>query len=475
MDAFQCQHRDWKHAAILYVALELNNGAKVYANGTEVKVDGNVNIEGTKPGRNGTLEMVSARDGVNIMSDDSCIRININAVNLHGDLSTSNNFKVRVPQDAVNYKGVCGATKQWQEHIVRGEHDFLFSIEQWRAMCELCSSLGGLHPPNCPSPHFGQFDMSPGGEFLRPFLKENERECISIEDGDIVDQLQEGGDNSVVYAILEKNMSCRDFCRERASQCVTVRDNADFIPCNFTAEPSQADCDSTHFYDLNCVCKKPDLSAPGIDPDEACIDRVDVHGNAFTLEDASSLCKAHAPFLHRAVWDRKGCSNDQQCRIDFILGACITDVCNADPLNRIAIAKNAGDQDPRRAPSEPADRCQTHRLGRELCGELGSSNGCVFDEAAIVEEHNEFCTNHICEVTNLVQRDEVEDVGLLQRRNEDKVLAASNVTAHCSHRIHFCQRVCHNLLASIPIHTCMDYCDSDKGFAHVKDIFQSCC
>ena len=28
----------------------------------------------------------SCRDGVNVVSDDSCIRINVNAVNLHGDL-----------------------------------------------------------------------------------------------------------------------------------------------------------------------------------------------------------------------------------------------------------------------------------------------------------------------------------------------------------------------------------------------------
>ena len=32
---------------------------------------------------------VGRRDGVNIMSDDSCIRINVNAVNLHGDLRDS--------------------------------------------------------------------------------------------------------------------------------------------------------------------------------------------------------------------------------------------------------------------------------------------------------------------------------------------------------------------------------------------------
>ena len=37
MDAFQCQHRDWKHAAVLFVGIELNNGAQVFVNGTQVR------------------------------------------------------------------------------------------------------------------------------------------------------------------------------------------------------------------------------------------------------------------------------------------------------------------------------------------------------------------------------------------------------------------------------------------------------
>ena len=34
---------------------------------------------------------------------------------------------------------------------------------------------------------------------------------------------QANGQNSVVYAILEKSMSCADFCHDRKSQCVDVR------------------------------------------------------------------------------------------------------------------------------------------------------------------------------------------------------------------------------------------------------------
>ena len=34
---------------------------------------------------------------------------------------------------------------------------------------------------------------------------------------------QDNGQNSVAYAILEKSMSCRDFCMARSSQCVDAK------------------------------------------------------------------------------------------------------------------------------------------------------------------------------------------------------------------------------------------------------------
>lgn len=478
LDAFQCQHRDWKHSAILFVGIEMNNGAKVFVNGTQVSTSGSVSVTGTT-GSDGEMQMSNPRDGVNVVSDDSCIRININAVNLHGDLRSSNSFKVRVPQDAISDVGICGAQQQWKEHLVRGETDFIFNIDQWRYMCGACSALGGLHPPNCPSPYFGQFDLSPGGEFLRPFEKESERECVSLHEGDVVHQLQDDGQNSVAYAILEKSMSCREFCRARSSQCVDAKDNVDFAPCSFTENVSKADCDSTEYYDLNCVCKKPDVSSPGPDKRYVCDDKVDASGNAFKLEDAIKLCKAKAPFLHRAEWDRKGCKNDDECRIDFILGACVSDVCNAEPNNRVAVAKNAGDQDPRRSPKESADRCVGDRLGQELCHELTpDAEHCTWDAEAVMQEKDEYCEDHICEDASLLQRSESDEVGMLQRRSGDGVtLAANNTVLDCSHRVHFCQRLCHSVLATTDggKHTCMQYCDNDKSFTHVKDIFQSCC
>ncbi|CAE7649307.1 unnamed protein product, partial [Symbiodinium necroappetens] len=359
LDAFQCQHRDWKHSAILFVGIEMNNGAKVFVNGTQVSTSGSVSVTGTT-GSDGEMQMSNPRDGVNVVSDDSCIRINVNAVNLHGDLRSSNSFKVRVPQDAISDVGICGAQQQWKEHLVRGETDFIFNIDQWRYMCGACSALGGLHPPNCPSPYFGQFDLSPGGEFLRPFEKESERECVSLHEGDVVHQLQDDGQNSVAYAILEKSMSCREFCRARSSQCIDAKDNVDFAPCSFTENVSKADCDSTEYYDLNCVCKKPDISSPGRGAWGAWRDTgasltlylriCGYHqglafwwsGFAALIADASGTdrCKETLQLVNLAILT--GCKNDDECRIDFILGACVSDVCNAEPNNRVAVAKNAG-------------------------------------------------------------------------------------------------------------------------------------
>ena len=37
LDAFQCQHFDWKHAAVLFVGIKLNNGAEVFVSGTEAR------------------------------------------------------------------------------------------------------------------------------------------------------------------------------------------------------------------------------------------------------------------------------------------------------------------------------------------------------------------------------------------------------------------------------------------------------
>eukprot|EP00439_Symbiodinium_sp_Y106_P029528 s6899_g3.t1 len=177
-----------------------------------------------------------------------------------------------------------------------------------------------------------------------------------------------------------------------------------------------------------------------------CDDKVDASGNAFKLEDAIKLCKAKAPFLHRAEWDRKGCKNDDECRVDFILGAC--DVCNAEPNNRVAVAKNAGDQDPRRSPKDSADRCVAERLGLELCHELTpDAEHCTWDAEAVMKEKDEYCEDHICEDASLLQRSESDEVGMLQRRSGDGVtLAANNTVLDCSHRVHFCQRLCHGVL-----------------------------
>ncbi|OLP80202.1 hypothetical protein AK812_SmicGene39415 [Symbiodinium microadriaticum] len=68
--------------------------------------------------------------------------------------------------------------------------------------------------------------------------------CLCTE-GEIVEKLEDGGANCVVYAVLAKKTTCNDFCEARNTVCVNAIDNV-------------VSCASKHFFDMQCVCRNLD-------------------------------------------------------------------------------------------------------------------------------------------------------------------------------------------------------------------------
>ncbi|CAE7816312.1 unnamed protein product [Symbiodinium microadriaticum] len=80
--------------------------------------------------------------------------------------------------------------------------------------------------------------------------------CLCTE-GEIVEKLEDGGANCVVYAVLAKKTTCNDFCEARNTVCVNAIDNVKIgTGCEYDLE-EEVSCASKHFFDMQCVCRKP--------------------------------------------------------------------------------------------------------------------------------------------------------------------------------------------------------------------------
>mmetsp|Transcript_103579 Transcript_103579/g.144282 ORF Transcript_103579/g.144282 Transcript_103579/m.144282 type:complete len:455 (-) Transcript_103579:78-1442(-) len=95
---------------------------------------------------------------------------------------------------------------------------------------------------------------SPGCDALLPFVNPGEKFCT---EGEIVEKLEDGGANCVVYAVLAKKTTCNDFCEARNTVCVNAIDNVKIgTGCEYDLE-EKVSCASKHFFDMQCVCRKP--------------------------------------------------------------------------------------------------------------------------------------------------------------------------------------------------------------------------
>mmetsp|Transcript_53665 Transcript_53665/g.125065 ORF Transcript_53665/g.125065 Transcript_53665/m.125065 type:complete len:897 (+) Transcript_53665:52-2742(+) len=89
-----------------------------------------------------------------------------------------------------------------------------------------------------------------------PFLLPPQR-C----EGELANQLADGGKNCLAYAVLNRSSTCAEFCRNRRTRCVRAVDNREIgVGCDFDMD-KEVDCYTDGLKDVHCVCEafpKPD-------------------------------------------------------------------------------------------------------------------------------------------------------------------------------------------------------------------------
>ncbi|CAE7488097.1 unnamed protein product [Symbiodinium natans] len=347
MQLFQCPYSRNGNAVAIGVAVKVNNGdVVVVANDTVFNADVSADT------------MEDLKKGVSIVSDDKCVRLNVNTKLYRRAPTLLHNGNLRVIQEALTNEGICGAPTFGGEFVAPDGPDMLFPEEMFKEMCGFCEDQTGVSVPGCTPAGGGDPVISPGCDFLQLRPSKEFVDCAGDQDP-VLEEAKADGENCVAYVRLQKQTSCSEFCTEKGSTCEMAIDQPNGQKCVASVsslseiDTSKINCDAKGFRDLICVCKKPDNPAPGPTPEEACAEQTD-----FSVQDAANLCREKADFLQGVVYPGTGASPDAILKEAF-LRACILDVCSAAPEDREEVAENAADQDPSDPPVEPSTTTTT--------------------------------------------------------------------------------------------------------------------
>ncbi|CAE7880393.1 unnamed protein product [Symbiodinium sp. KB8] len=378
MQIFQCPYSKNGNAVAIGVAVKLNDG--------DVVIVANDTVTNPNDADVSTEKIENLKKGVNILSDDKCVRLNVNTKLIRRAPGLLHNGNLRIINEALTNEGICGAPSFGGEYVPPDSPDMLFPDAVFDDMCGYCKSQTGVSVPGCDSGAPGgggdEPETSPGCEFMQ--LRPKGRkvvDCAGDQDA-VIEEAKADGENCVAYVGLGKSFSCSEFCAEKGSTCEMAIDQPNGQQCVASVssldqiDTSTVNCDSKQFRDLLCVCKKPDNPAPGPTPEEACAEAAAKDG--FTLMDAAKLCRDAADWLKGVPYPPTGASGDAGEKEAF-LRACILDVCSAEPEDRKDVAENAGDQDPSEPPVESLPDGNT-RLSWSLTGlDPGCSRTCKND------------------------------------------------------------------------------------------------
>ena len=360
MQIFQCPYSKNGNAVALGIAVKINDGDVVVISNTTVESTGNADVDNADAIGNRKI-------GVDVVSDDKCVRLNVNTKGLRKAPGFLHNGQLRVISEAITAEGICGAPTFGPYFVGPGSDtpDLLFPDSKFNELCDLCKAETGMVVPGCEEPGKGPPNMAPACDFLqlRPGVMANlVEDCVGTSDPVLL-EAEDGGENCVAYVRLNKRRTCDDFCTSRGSECVGAVDNPNGETCVATVnsldevDTRKVNCQTTKFRDLQCICKKPENPAPGPTPEEACASTPD----RFSLQDALNFCRSNVDFLQGIQYPGVGASPDEE----EILRGCILDVCSAAPEDRDEILDNVRDQDPD-GPGPGATTTNPPPVGEEL-------------------------------------------------------------------------------------------------------------
>ncbi|CAE7562052.1 unnamed protein product, partial [Symbiodinium pilosum] len=402
VQAFFCHYFFTPLSSAIAYAITINGGEKYIIKrvGEEFQV-------GSPDVRNMNFTFNTEQDPVAgrlLVSDDKCVRIKMNTVNLYGGTRVTkfldnpylNNIFMNIWGCATTESGICGAPKLSREFIDPESDDNLFKTpeepELWKDLCQFCQEEGeAITPPGCPAPPNGELPGAPGCEFLRPFGSLADKECVPQPNPDGDDQIRENnlrikelqgdGENCVAFVRLNNGpkfpgRSCRDWCQDRGAECVDVRD----------------DTGTGRFPDEKNTCQ---LSAADDDKN-------------FEGEGADR----ESMWFNRVTYPQNGEQPNAEQRL---LLYCVQDVCATEPEDRPEIARSYGDRDPD-LDNKP-DQCNGPLLCNIVCsGRLIQDwgecvNRCEGHRSKLIHAVTHYCKAGIC----LSHLEETETIGLLQR------------------------------------------------------------
>eukprot|EP00439_Symbiodinium_sp_Y106_P040837 s1766_g5.t1 len=337
---FQCQYNNGRNAVATGVAARMNGGETIFISDRRVEASGGIYVE---PDSGAIL---NDKIGVNVQSQDECVFFNVNVKQITKQPGFLHNFKLSMLAEDITADGICGAIDLKSQYIDPNSSQMIFTPQQHEYLCNQCMSAGATPPRGCvpdassPAP---AGSLPPGCDFLAP-LPVYDQVCTADDDPRYA-QLEDNGQNCVVYAVLRRRKSCNDYCQERGSICVDAKDNYR-RPCVLDEGKYQAGerCSGKSLNDVMCVCRKPDNQEPGTTAIEAC-----TTGDV-TLQQAEALCKAN-DFLQGAAWppryEEPGLvTTTEQDELDDMLKDCMIDACSGGAEDAVILAQNLVTENP---------------------------------------------------------------------------------------------------------------------------------
>ena len=121
MQIFQCPYSKNGNAVAIGVAVKLNDG--------DVVIVANDTVTNPNDADVSTEKIENLKKGVNILSDDKCVRLNVNTKLIRRAPGLLHNGNLRIINEALTSEGICGAPSFGGSYVSPDSPDMLFPDE----------------------------------------------------------------------------------------------------------------------------------------------------------------------------------------------------------------------------------------------------------------------------------------------------------------------------------------------------------
>ncbi|CAE7431814.1 ERF2 [Symbiodinium natans] len=216
LHVFQCQYSRGRNSVATGIAARINGNATVFISDRVVETTGGIFVEPDSGA------IINDRTGVNVQSDDECVFFNVNVKHVNKNPGFLHNMKLHMFGQDITHDGICGAADLKTQYIdPNSTNTMIFTPEQHLDLCNQCVYAGGKPPRGCPETTAVPKTYTTGCEFLAPLLG-IDQECTPEDDSRFA-QLQDNGQNCVVYAVMERRETCNEVCEKKGSTCVAAK------------------------------------------------------------------------------------------------------------------------------------------------------------------------------------------------------------------------------------------------------------